>query len=116
MYQLMPLVTAIPNRPAIPPAVGPVRTPPDSNPAAVARVVRSIVRSLVDHPSLVRAEKRLTPHTVTIVVHVAPSDMPLVIGRRGRTARALRSLLVRFRNRDQRKYRLTFRALQVASV
>ncbi len=77
-----------------------------------ARVVASVVRGLVDHPSLVRTEIHETPHQVTFVLRVAPSDMPLVIGRSGRTANALRSLLVRFRILDQRKYRLAFKALR----
>ncbi len=87
---------------------------PEGRPMDPARLVQAIVQGLVDKPACVRAQKRLTPQRVTIVVHVAPSDMSLVIGRKGRTATAIRCLLTRFRNLDKRKYRLTFREAQSA--
>ena len=102
---------SIPNRPDVP-GIGPASFAGNRGAAEAAHVVGSVVRGLVDNPSRVRTEKRLTPHTVKIIVHVAAPDMPLVIGRRGRTACALRALLVRFRNQDSRKYRLTFCAQQ----
>jgi predicted RNA-binding protein YlqC (UPF0109 family) len=56
-------------------------------------VVEVIARALVDDPDAVRATE--TPHRGTTVIElfVAPEDLGRVIGRQGRTATALRTLV-----------------------
>ncbi len=56
-------------------------------------VLTYLARSLADEPDavVVRAEAR--QGSVRLSLHVAPDDMGRVIGRRGRTAQALRTLV-----------------------
>lgn len=61
--------------------------------AIVERVVRYIVSEIVDHPD----EVQMTlveegPEDVVVEVRTVKSDMGRVIGRRGRVARAIRTL------------------------
>jgi predicted RNA-binding protein YlqC (UPF0109 family) len=55
--------------------------------------VEKIVKSLVDKPEEVAVSEDSTGKSVTITVHVAEGDMGKLIGREGRTVRAIRSLL-----------------------
>ena len=52
-----------------------------------------VVRHLVEHPEAVRVETGQRGRTQVLDVVVAASDMGSVIGRNGRTAQALRTLL-----------------------
>lgn len=52
-----------------------------------------IVRSLVGEQVDVRIEEELTPHERTLTVHVPESDRGVVIGRQGRTIRAIETVL-----------------------
>jgi predicted RNA-binding protein YlqC (UPF0109 family) len=56
-------------------------------------MVEVIARALVDDPDAVRAIE--TPHRGTMVIElfVAPGDLGRIIGRQGRTATALRTLV-----------------------
>ena len=56
-------------------------------------VVEVIARALVDDPDAVRTSE--TPHRGTMVIElfVAPDDLGRIIGRQGRTATALRTLV-----------------------
>ena len=53
-------------------------------------LIEYLVRELVDDPSAVRIEPADEQGYVVYQVHVAPSDLGKVIGRRGRIANALR--------------------------
>lgn len=55
----------------------------------MSELIAFIARTLVDEPEEV--EVREVDDTVEL--HVAPADLGKVIGRRGRTAKAMRSLL-----------------------
>jgi uncharacterized protein len=55
--------------------------------------VEKIVKSLVDKPEEVVINEDLSGKNVTIKVQVAESDMGKLIGREGRTVKAIRSLL-----------------------
>lgn len=57
------------------------------------RTLRHIVGALVDHPDEVDIEATVDGDTVTLVARVAKSDMGRVIGRRGRVAHAIRTLV-----------------------
>jgi predicted RNA-binding protein YlqC (UPF0109 family) len=56
-------------------------------------LIAVIARSLVDQPDAVKVSSKVDEETVTIELVVAPEDLGKVIGKQGRTARALRSLL-----------------------
>ena len=52
-----------------------------------------IVKSIVRNPDDVRVSERSGRRGVTLNVIVHPDDLPRVIGRRGRTADALRTVI-----------------------
>jgi predicted RNA-binding protein YlqC (UPF0109 family) len=52
-----------------------------------------IARSLVDDPDAVEVEAVDGDNTIVVELTVAKSDLGKVIGREGRTARAIRTLL-----------------------
>ncbi len=56
-------------------------------------LVEYIAKSLVDHPDQVRVNQIPGDSTVVIELEVAPDDMGKVIGKEGRIANAIRSLL-----------------------
>jgi predicted RNA-binding protein YlqC (UPF0109 family) len=52
-----------------------------------------LVRQLVDEPHAVRVETSEREGAVVLELHVAPADVGKVIGRQGRIARALRTVV-----------------------
>ncbi len=56
-------------------------------------LVEYIAKSLVDHPDQVRVNQVPGDQTVVIELEVAPDEMGKVIGKEGRIANAIRSLL-----------------------
>ena len=56
-------------------------------------LVEFIVKALVDHPSQVTVSEVEGEKTTVIELRVAQEDLGKVIGRQGRTARAIRTLL-----------------------
>ena len=56
-------------------------------------LIAVIAKSLVDQPDAVKVTSKVDEDTITIELGVAPEDLGKVIGKQGRTARALRSLL-----------------------
>jgi predicted RNA-binding protein YlqC (UPF0109 family) len=52
-----------------------------------------VARRLVDEPDAVRVETVETDDATVLRLHVAPADLGRVIGRHGRLARALRTLV-----------------------
>lgn len=56
-------------------------------------LIAVIAKALVDQPDAVRVASKVDENTITIELGVAPEDLGKVIGKQGRTARALRSLL-----------------------
>lgn len=55
--------------------------------------VEYIVKSIVDSPDEVTTERSVDEMGVLITLTVSPSDMGKIIGKEGRTAKALRTLL-----------------------
>jgi len=53
----------------------------------------NLLRSLVDVPDEVKVERKVDEMGVLLMVDVSPEDMGKVIGRRGATAKAIRTLL-----------------------
>jgi predicted RNA-binding protein YlqC (UPF0109 family) len=59
----------------------------------VAEFLEWVTRRLVDEPDAVRVETEEREDAVVFRLHVAPDDVGKVIGRQGRMARALRSIV-----------------------
>jgi predicted RNA-binding protein YlqC (UPF0109 family) len=60
---------------------------------AVDELVREIARSLVDVPDAVKVETENREENTVIRLRVAPEDLGKVIGKQGRTARSVRTIL-----------------------
>jgi predicted RNA-binding protein YlqC (UPF0109 family) len=59
---------------------------------SLMEVVETIAKALVDHPEEV-AVTQLKGETTVVELRVASSDLGKVIGKQGRTARAIRTVL-----------------------
>ena len=62
-----------------------------------------LARELVDDPAAVRVEEEERDDALVLALHVAPDDVGKVIGRQGRIARALRTLVRASSARDGRR-------------
>jgi predicted RNA-binding protein YlqC (UPF0109 family) len=60
---------------------------------AAGDLLAYLAKQLVDQPDAVRVEKVDRDGEVVLRLHVAPEDIGKVIGRQGRIARALRTLV-----------------------
>ncbi len=56
-------------------------------------LIEVIAKALVDHPEEVSVTEAEEYDETVITLHVAPSDMGKVIGKQGRIAKALRTVL-----------------------
>ncbi|MBU5636017.1 KH domain-containing protein [Geomonas sp. Red69] len=66
-------------------------------------LVETIARALVDDPNQVRATEELEEETNVIKLTVAKEDMGRIIGKEGRTAKAIRTLLNAVSTKDNKK-------------
>lgn len=69
-------------------------------------LVTFIAASLVDDPAAVQVAETEADDVVVLELRVAKEDLGKVIGKQGRTARAMRSLLSAAAGKDNRKARL----------
>ena len=69
-------------------------------------LVTHIARSLVDNPDAVTVTMSEEEDTVTVGLAVAKEDIGKVIGKQGRTARAMRSLLAVKAGKENKRSRL----------
>ncbi len=69
-------------------------------------LVEMIVKSIVDYPEKVNVKKLDGELTTILELTVAPEDLGKVIGRQGRTARAIRTILGAASVKHGRKYNL----------
>ncbi len=69
----------------------------------VVELLAYLARELVDDPEAVRVEEEERDDALVLVLHVAPDDVGKVIGRQGRIARALRTLVRASSARDGRR-------------
>jgi hypothetical protein len=60
---------------------------------AVDELVREIARALVDEPEVVDVESMKRSDSTILKLRVAPQDVGKVIGKQGRTARSVRTIL-----------------------
>ena len=68
--------------------------------------VEKIIRSLVGEPDAVEVAESSDGKTVRIEVRVAESDMGRMIGREGRTVKAIRSILFAAGQKHGRRFHL----------
>lgn len=59
----------------------------------IKELIEYVAKALVDHPEQVRVEEIDGAHSIIFELRVAPTDMGRVIGKSGRVANAIRSLL-----------------------
>ena len=56
-------------------------------------LIDHMVRAIVDHPEQVTVTEVEAEHTSVLELRVVKSDLGMVIGKRGRTAQAIRTIL-----------------------
>ena len=57
------------------------------------KFVEDVVKAIVENPEDVKTERRVDEMGVLIELHVNPEDMGKIIGKEGKTAKAVRTLL-----------------------
>lgn len=65
----------------------------DERPDDMQELVTEIARALVDEPNAVSVEAVKRTENTVLRLRVAPSDVGKVIGKQGRTARSMRTIL-----------------------
>ena len=71
--------------------------------------VEVVAKALADHPDAVRVTERQHRGQTLVELFMAPGDLGRVIGRQGRTAAALRTLVAATAELDGTKATLEFR-------
>ncbi len=69
-------------------------------------LLESIAKALVDEPGQVTVESIEEDDTTVLELRVAPGDVGKVIGKQGRTARAMRAILGAAGSKQNRHYSL----------
>ena len=69
-------------------------------------LIEFVAKSLVDHPDDVKVRRHQRDQQTVLELEVAQEDLGKVIGRQGRTARALRTLLHAAGQKSRRRYSL----------
>jgi hypothetical protein len=78
-----------------------------SDPVSEIRtLISEIAQALVDDPGAVRVEVILDQDTAVLRLEVAPADVGKVIGKQGRTARSLRTILGAASMKHRRRFAL----------
>ena len=63
-------------------------------------LVKYIAQTLVEHPESVEVIEKDGPESTILELHVAPEDMGKVIGRQGRIAKEIRTIIKTVAQRD----------------
>jgi len=69
-------------------------------------LIEFLAKALVDHPDEVRTRVYERDQQTVIELEVDPADLGKVIGRQGRTARAIRNILSAAGQKSRRRYAL----------
>ena len=72
----------------------------------MSELLEYLAKQLVDEPDAVRVERVDEDDTVVLRLHVADDDLGKVIGRQGRIARALRTIVRAGSVRERRRVQL----------
>lgn len=74
-------------------ATSPQNNTPDALPERMSQLLVGMVERLVDDPEAIRVELDTADQGTTLRLYVAADDLGKVIGKQGRTARSLRTIL-----------------------
>lgn len=66
-------------------------------------LVKIIAQALVDHPEQVTVTESETEEGITLELKVAPDDMGKVIGKQGRIAKSIRTVVKAAASREDKK-------------
>ncbi len=66
-------------------------------------LVEVIAKALVENPDEVVVTQKEEGKNITVELHVAPSDMGKVIGKQGRIAKAIRSVVKAASSKDNKR-------------
>ena len=66
-------------------------------------LVEVIAKALVDNPDEVVVTEKTEGKNITVELHVAPTDMGKVIGKQGRIAKAIRSVVKAAASKEDKK-------------
>jgi len=69
----------------------------------MTKLVETIAKSLVDHPEEVKVTEALSSNGTEITLHVSQEDMGKVIGKQGRIAKALRTVVKAAATKENKK-------------
>ena len=69
----------------------------------MVELIETIAKALVDNPDQVKVRKVEKDHLTVIKLNVAPEDMGKVIGKQGRIAKAIRSVLKAATSKEKKK-------------
>lgn len=72
----------------------------------MTELIEFLAQSLVDNPDEVRVHTHERDQQTIVELEVAPADLGKVIGRQGRTARAMRVILNAAGQKSRRRYAL----------
>jgi len=72
----------------------------------VGTLLLTIIQALVDHPDQVQIRELEGAQATVLEVQVAKSDHGKIVGRKGRTANAIREILCDLGGKRQRRYLL----------
>jgi hypothetical protein len=70
------------------------------------QLVEQIAKSLVDNPDKVQVKEVAGEQTTVLELRVAPEDLGKVIGKQGKTARAIRTILAAAGMKMHKRYML----------
>ncbi|MGC8917382.1 MAG: KH domain-containing protein [Thermoanaerobaculum sp.] len=70
------------------------------------QLVEQIAKSLVDNPDKVQVREVTGEQTTVLELRVAPEDLGKVIGKQGKTARAIRTILAAAGMKMHKRYML----------
>jgi len=80
-----------------------------SSPESVQRIsdlLTNVAKALVDHPESIRVETESFETETVLRLYVNPDDLGKVIGKQGRTARSLRTILSAAGSKVQHRFSL----------
>ena len=67
------------------------------------RLVEVIAKSLVDYPDEVQVNEKIDEDSIVYELHVAANDMGKIIGKQGKTVKALRTVVNAAAVKDNKK-------------
>jgi len=69
----------------------------------MGELVKNIAKALVDNPEAVSVNENQTEHAIVVELRVAPEDMGKVIGKQGRIAKAIRTVVKAASTREEKR-------------